>query len=114
MTCCYPGSSCWATTRATLIGVAATVGRRASHQLLAAVCDLPQDRVRAALRECVAQDMLMTDAASDTYLFRHALLREVVHQKLIPADRLRLHQVIVTALADDTGLSYAEQLTVVA
>jgi DNA-binding CsgD family transcriptional regulator len=94
--------------------VAATAGRRVSHSLLEAVCDLPEDRMLAALRECVASQMLVADPADETYMFRHALMREVVHQALIPGDRLRLHRSIAAALDGNSDLSYAEQLTVTA
>ena len=43
----------------------------------------------AALRECVASQMLVADPADETYMFRHALMREVVHQTPIPGDGLR-------------------------
>ncbi len=97
-----------------VMGVAATAGRRVSHRLLAVVCELDRRRMLTALRECVTSQMLVVDPADDTYVFRHALLREVVHQQLIPDDRLRLHEAIAVALAADSQLSYAEQLTVAA
>jgi DNA-binding CsgD family transcriptional regulator/tetratricopeptide (TPR) repeat protein len=94
--------------------VAATAGRRVSHRLLAAVCEMPERQLLTALRECVNSQMLVGGAVDDTYVFRHALLREVVHQNLIPGDRLRLHRAIATALEADSDLSYAEQVTVAA
>ena len=94
--------------------VAATAGRRVSHRLLDTVCELPRRQLLAALRECVDSQMLVVDPGEDTYVFRHALLREVVHQELLPGERLQLHRSIALALAADSRLSYAEELTVAA
>ncbi|MEU5261144.1 AAA family ATPase [Amycolatopsis sp. NPDC021455] len=93
---------------------AATAGRQVSHRLLATVCELDDRRMGVALRECVDQQLLVTDPADDTYLFRHALLREAVHQELLPGERLRLHAAMAEALTTDVQLSYAEELTVAA
>src|SRR5690606_5178672 len=82
-----------------VMGVAAVVGRRVGHQLLACVCDLPEERLLAALRECVAGEMMTVDRDADVYRFYHPLLREVVYRRLIPGDRLRLHRAIARALA---------------
>jgi DNA-binding CsgD family transcriptional regulator/tetratricopeptide (TPR) repeat protein len=98
----------------TVMRVAATAGRQVSHRLLAAVCDLGEQRMLEALRECVAQHMLVVDPLDDTYVFRHALLREAVHQDLLPGERLSLHRAVALALTADPRLSYAEDLTVAA
>lgn len=97
-----------------VMGVAATAGRTVSHRLLEEVCELRTDRMNDALRECVDRHQLVTDPVDETYTFRHALLREVVHQRLIPGDRLRLHRRIAAALQANPELSYAESLTVTA
>jgi DNA-binding CsgD family transcriptional regulator/tetratricopeptide (TPR) repeat protein len=97
-----------------VMGVAATAGRRVSHRLLETVCEMPRERMKAALRECVASQMLVTDPADETYAFRQALMREVVHEALIPGDRLDLHRAIAAALEANSDLSYAAHLTVAA
>ncbi|MFG2109859.1 helix-turn-helix transcriptional regulator [Micromonospora chersina] len=93
---------------------AATAGRRVSHTLLASVCDLPRRRLVAALRECVDRHVLLADPADGTYVFRHALTREAVHQDLLPGERIRLHATLAAALAEDPSLSYAQELSVAA
>jgi DNA-binding CsgD family transcriptional regulator/tetratricopeptide (TPR) repeat protein len=97
-----------------VMGVAAVVGRRASHHLLAAVCELPENRLLTALRACVASEMMTIGRDGHTYRFHHPLLREVVYWRLIPGDRLRLHRAIAVALAADGDLGYVEGLTVAA
>ena len=94
--------------------VAATAGRRVSHRLLATVCGLPGPRLRAALRECVSQQMLVTVPDDDTYTFRHALLREAVHQDLLPGERIELHAAIAAAITADERLGFAEDVTLAA
>ncbi|WFE22371.1 AAA family ATPase [Solwaraspora sp. WMMD937] len=99
---------------ADVLRVAAVAGRRVSHRLLAAVCDLPDQQLIKALRQCVAQHVLTIDAADDTYVFRHALLREAVYQELLPGERVGLHRALATALTADPGFSLAEDLTAAA
>ncbi|MEU4242442.1 AAA family ATPase [Actinoplanes sp. NPDC026619] len=94
-----------------VLRAAATAGRRVSHRLLALVCELPGRRLVAALRECVDQHVLVTDLADDTYVFRHALARETVHQSLLPGERLHLHAQLATVLESDRALSYAQDLS---
>lgn len=97
-----------------VIRVAATAGRRVGHHLLAAVCGVSDQALDRALRECVAQHMLVIDPTDDTYVFRHALLREAVYQDLLPGERVRLHAKLAAALAGEAALGLAEDLTTAA
>lgn len=94
-----------------VIRVAATAGRRVGHRLLAAVCDMSDQALDKALRECVTQHMLVIDPADDTYVFRHALLREAVYQDLLPGERGRLHAKLAAALATEAAAGLTEDLT---
>lgn len=95
-----------------VLRAAATAGRRVSHELLASVCALPYRRLVAALRECVAHHVLLTDPVDGTYVFRHALAREAVHQDLLPGERVRLHAALAASLTAEPRLSYAQQLSI--
>jgi predicted ATPase len=68
-----------------MLRVAAVAGRPVSHHLLAAVAELDDEQLTAALREAVAAQLLVTRLDQDGYDFRHALLREVVDAR--PAAR---------------------------
>jgi DNA-binding NarL/FixJ family response regulator len=82
-----------------LLGVAAVAGRRVRADLLAAVTDTPEAVLEGPLREALASQILVTDAASgDAYRFRHALLAEVVYDDLLPSERRRLHAAYAAAL----------------
>jgi predicted ATPase len=52
--------------------------------------------LRDALREAVAAHVL--EASDGTYAFRHALLREVVEDDLLPGERTQLHLALARAM----------------
>lgn len=88
-----------------VLRVASVAERRVRHELLAAVSGLDVDELEAALHEAVAHRVLVPDSedAGDAYAFRHALLREAVHDDLLPGERARLHARFVELLADRAG-----------
>jgi DNA-binding CsgD family transcriptional regulator/tetratricopeptide (TPR) repeat protein len=90
-----------------VLRVAATVGRQVDHRLVAAVSDLPQQRLLSALRKTVAHQILVTDPGGKAYLFRHALMREAVDADLLPGERMLLHGRIASAIQEDPGLASA-------
>jgi DNA-binding CsgD family transcriptional regulator/tetratricopeptide (TPR) repeat protein len=69
---------------------AIAVGQRLDYGLIAAVSGVEGDRLNAALRAAVAEQVLVT-ADDDRLAFRHALLREVVYDDLLPGERGELH-----------------------
>ena len=81
-----------------LLRVLAAGGRRVSEALLAAVVMLSDPEREQALREAVRQQILVADAAAETYAFRHALLWEAVYSELLPGERGRLHSAFGDAL----------------
>ena len=61
--------------------------------------------LRAALREAAESNVIVADQRG-RYQFRHALLREVVHDDLLPGERAELHLALARALerqAAETG-----------
>lgn len=86
-----------------LLRVAAVVGRRAQHDLLAALVDRPDAEVDAALAEAVHRHVLVVDP-DGRLRFRHALLREAVLADLLPGERTRVHAAVAARLrAHGTG-----------
>jgi len=71
----------------------------ADHSLLAAVAGLEPAELRDALREAVASHIVVT-LADESYAFRHALLREVVYDDLLPGERTELHAALASALEE--------------
>jgi predicted ATPase len=90
-----------------VLKVVAVAGRQASHRLLATVAGLDDRQLVEALRDGVASQLLVTVPGEDGYDVRHALVREVVGDDLLPGERVRLH----TALADTvTDLLHSGEL----
>lgn len=73
-----------------------------SHGLLARLADLPDERLDEAIREA-ALSAILAVRDGEGYGFRHALLREAVHDDLLPGERARLHRAYAEALEDQPG-----------
>jgi DNA-binding CsgD family transcriptional regulator len=69
----------------------------ADHALVAAVAGLEPGELRDALREAVASHIVVT-VGDESYGFRHALLREVVYDDLLPGERTEMHGALAAAL----------------
>jgi ATP/maltotriose-dependent transcriptional regulator MalT len=69
----------------------------ADHPLVAAVAGLDAADLRDALREAVASHIVVT-VGEESYGFRHALLREVVYDDLLPGERTEMHAALAGAL----------------
>ncbi len=73
------------------------VGQRLDHALLAETSALEPRALRDALREAVDGHILVADE-DGTHRFRHALLREVVDDDLLPGERSALHLALARAV----------------
>ncbi len=73
------------------------VARRLDHALLADASTLDGTALRDGLREAVAGHVIVVDP-DGRYGFRHALLREVVHDDLLPGEHAELHLALARAL----------------
>jgi DNA-binding CsgD family transcriptional regulator/tetratricopeptide (TPR) repeat protein len=82
--------------------VAAVIGRRVDHGLLAAASAWRGQRLLTALRETATHQILITDREG-LYVFRHALAREAVYGDLTAGERLALHAAVANALAADSS-----------
>jgi DNA-binding CsgD family transcriptional regulator len=87
-----------------VLRAAAVAGRRADDELVRAASGLPVAEYEDAIREAVAQQLLVPDGP-DGYAFRHALLREAVYGDLLPGERTRLHGALAGLLADEQRLA---------
>src|SRR4051794_29798919 len=72
-------------------------GRRLDHDILSAASGIDSRALRDALREAVAAQLVVTDDEG-RYMFRHALLREVVMDDLLPGERADMHLALACAL----------------
>lgn len=76
--------------------LAAVAGNRVDHALLETVSDTSPDQLEGNLREAIDASVLTAD--EDGYSFRHALLREVIHDDLLPGQHARMHARFAAAL----------------
>lgn len=100
-----------------VVQVASGAERPLSHPLVTQLAGLPEARLDEAIREATLSGILVV--VDDDYRFRHALLREAVHDDLLPGERARLHRAYAEALeenrtgadsADPAALAYHWQL----
>jgi predicted ATPase len=73
-----------------VLRMAAAHGPLVPHRLLAAVCDLDETELLAAVREAVTHHVLV-QRDEETYAVRHALLQETLEADLLPGERTSLH-----------------------
>lgn len=79
-------------------------GTCVEHQLFAAVYPGDATDIDAAAREAIAGGVLSAEGTS--YTFRHALVRDAIHEELLPGERVRVHTDFARAL--EQGGSAAE------
>lgn len=75
----------------------ASGGIGVEHELLLAVSSIDEEALEAALRDAVRAHILVIDGTS--YRFRHALVRDAVHEQLLPGERMRYHSRYAEELA---------------
>ncbi|WP_270157469.1 helix-turn-helix transcriptional regulator [Nonomuraea corallina] len=85
-----------------LLRVASAGGQRIEHALLAAVTGSDEGTLAATLRPAVAGNVLAVDG--EGYAFRHALIREALHDDLLPGEHTRLHTRFAEALERDLSV----------
>ena len=73
-----------------------------SHALLAKVSGHTEDELIAVIRPAVTGNVLVT--TSDGYAFRHALIREAVHEDLLPGEHSSVHTRFALAIDADPAL----------
>ena len=76
---------------------AIAVGRRLDEDVLSGLMSIDHDALHEALREAVAEQVLITDE-DGSFLFRHALLREALYDDLLPGERGELHLALARLL----------------
>ncbi len=87
-----------------VLRIAAAGGGRLGHRLLSQVAGVSEPELDGALRAAVAAQLVVADADGDGYRFRHALVREAVHDDLLPGEHARLHARYAAAIEADRSL----------
>jgi len=86
-----------------------SAGRLVDHDVLADASGLDGPLLRTALREAAEANIIRADERG-RYRFRHALLREVVHDDLLPGEHAELHLALARALEQQAGSGGGEAL----
>ncbi|GAB1645891.1 helix-turn-helix transcriptional regulator [Krasilnikovia sp. MM14-A1259] len=86
-----------------VLRVAAVGGTRFGHELLSRVVGGSEAELESALRAVVVAQLIVVDGAGG-YEFRHALVREAVHDDLLPGEHARLHARYAEALEAEPEL----------
>jgi DNA-binding CsgD family transcriptional regulator len=85
-----------------LLRVASAGSGSTSHALLAKVTGQTEDQLNSVIRPAVTGNVLVTTA--DGYTFRHALIREAVHEDLLPGEHSGMHTRYALAIEADPAL----------
>jgi len=85
-----------------MLRVASAGGETTGHALLGAVAGLDDAALTRAVRPAVLANVL--HPRGDGYAFRHELIREAVHEDLLPGEHGRLHSRFAEAIDADPAL----------
>ena len=86
-----------------VVRAAAVGGVRVGHALLSAVTGLGDAALADALRPAVRSNRMLVEES--TYVFRHALIREVLYEDMLPGERAPLHLRYAGILEADPSLT---------
>ncbi len=86
-----------------VLRVASAASGRIGHALLAAVTGFAEQPLYATLRSAVASNVLVS--RGNGYEFRHSLIREAVHDDLLPGEHADMHRAFAAALERDPALA---------
>jgi len=85
-----------------VLRVASAGSGSTGHVLLARVTGRTEDELNAAIRPAVTGNVLVT--TTDGYAFRHALIREAVHEDLLPGEHSGVHTRYALAIDADPAV----------
>ncbi|HEY6314523.1 MAG TPA: AAA family ATPase, partial [Streptosporangiaceae bacterium] len=85
-----------------VLRMASAGGETTGHALLVAVTGLDDAALTSALRPAVTANVLRAQA--DGYAFRHELIREALHEDLLPGEHGQLHSRFADAIDADHSL----------
>jgi ATP/maltotriose-dependent transcriptional regulator MalT len=83
-----------------LVRVAAVIGPRSPRALLTAVTGSDEAAAQTAARAAIDARVFVAPDEARSYEFRHALVRQVVLDDLVPDERVALHRRIAAALTE--------------
>jgi class 3 adenylate cyclase/tetratricopeptide (TPR) repeat protein len=81
--------------------IAAVIGRQFDEDILAEVCHLDLEDLRAAMEQLIEADLIVRRSLppAATFQFKHALVQDTAYESLLKATRQRYHLDVAKALA---------------
>lgn len=86
-----------------VVRAAAVGGFRVDHALLSAVTELDDAALTSVLRPAVGSNLMLVE--ENGYVFRHALVPEVLYEDMLPGERTLLHVRYADVLDEDSSLA---------
>jgi len=80
--------------------IGACIGREFSYDLLALLSPLNDEKLSDALGQLVEAELIISDGdpPDDSYLFKHALIRDTAYESLLKSRRIQLHSAVADEL----------------
>jgi class 3 adenylate cyclase/tetratricopeptide (TPR) repeat protein len=90
--------------------IGATIGREFSQSMLAAVAQMPEERVMDGLDALVGSGLASrrSEPTETIYAFKHALVQDAIYDGLLRRRRAEIHARIVDAAESDASLGVSE------
>ena len=84
--------------------LAATIGREFEHALLAAASNHSEAQLQIDLNELIEADLIILQRkiAGDSYIFKHALVRDAAYDSMLKEQKIKSHAVVASVL--ESGL----------
>ncbi|NOU49863.1 TOMM system kinase/cyclase fusion protein [Pseudoalteromonas sp. JBTF-M23] len=81
--------------------LAATIGREFEYDLLVAASPLSENQIQNDLKELMESDLIIHQRRvdNDSYIFKHALIKDTAYESILPDKKLELHSTIGDTLS---------------
>jgi len=99
-----------------VVQIGAAIGRVFSHELLAKVSALPDERLRDALAKLANAELVFPRGRPPeaTYAFKHTLLQDAAYESLLKTQRQKVHARIGEALETQAAAGFAQEPELIA
>ncbi|WP_119861724.1 TOMM system kinase/cyclase fusion protein [Pseudoalteromonas sp. MSK9-3] len=92
--------------------LAATIGREFEYDLLVAASSLSENQIQNDLNELIANDLIIQQrrVSSDSYIFKHALVRDAAFETMTSQQKAVSHNSISTAILSPNNTYFKQKL----
>ena len=92
--------------------LAATIGREFDYELLASSVNKEDEVIQRDLNELLQADLILLQRKTrcDSYIFKHALVRDAAYDSMSNASRIRAHEHVASSIEESADLSAGDTL----